>query len=76
MVREIGSKLHALLVEHNAALIARARSDHKTLNVYDVRGTRFIIVKSGGEVEQIFVPIQTIPPGDVVDALRRRLEPG
>ena len=76
MVLEIGSKLHALLVEQNAALIARWRGDHKTFNVYDVRGTRFIIVKSGGEVEQIFVPIQTTPPGDVVDALRRRLEPG
>jgi len=76
MVLEIGSKLHTLLVEQNAALVARARSDHRTFNVYEVRGKRFIIVKSGAEVEQIFFPIQTTPPGDAVDTLRKLLDAG
>ena len=73
MVLEIGSKLHTLLVEHDAAVIVRAKNDRTTFTVYGVRGKRFIVVDSGRMVE-LFAPVPASPGGDVTDNLRRLLE--
>jgi hypothetical protein len=75
MTLELGSKLHTLLVEYNAALIARAKSDRLTFSVYDVQGKRFVIMDSGGAVG-IFAPVPASPPGDAVDTLRKLLADG
>jgi hypothetical protein len=69
MALEVGSKLNTLLVEYNAALIARAKGDRLTFSVYQVRGKRFLIMDSAGVVE-IFAPVPASPPGDAVDTLR------
>jgi hypothetical protein len=73
MVLEIGSKLHTLLVEHDAAVIVRAKNDRTTFTVYRVRGKRFLVVDSGPMVE-LFAPVPASPGGDVADTLRRLLE--
>ena len=60
MALEVGSKLNTLLVEYNAALIARAKGDRLTFSVYQVRGKRFLIMDSAGVVE-IFAPVPASP---------------